>query len=526
MIDKSDYCEFVESELQRTMQVFNHLQGGRKWEMIKFEAANISKEYAWINKQKEKKQHFNMYRLLSNMQEELVNQEEINNVELVKNMERVKAEIDAYEKLRLERARFRSRAKWEVEGEKATSYYFNLERRNYIKKTMYVVKKANGALTKDYTEILNEQVEYFKTLYKKDENVKFDQINTSAVQVPPNVRNSYEKFITKEELFDGLMTHKPGKTPSLDGLSLKFYRKFWKILIDPYYDMLLEAFQTGLLSISAKRGLINLIPKSGKDDKILMSWRLITILNYDYKIYAKTIANRIDVMSPTLVSSCQTGFVKGRSIFTNTMKVREVVAYLNKKNLPGVIAIVDYEKCFDRLAYGSIARMLKFLGYGPEFVQMVMIMYNNFQVCTQNNGFLSQFLPKGRGVNQRCPASPGIYVQTSSLIEHLNQQKADVLKGISLGNLTLLLSQFADDTSAFLKYELLTIKAFCEILESMESQLGLKVSYNKTSLYRVGSLSKTDAELYTKKPLKWTIEDIETLGLIIPCDSSRTKRNV
>ena len=39
--------------------------------------------------------------------------------------------------------------------------FFNLEKRNYVNKTMYEVRTKSGKITKDYREILHEQVCFF-----------------------------------------------------------------------------------------------------------------------------------------------------------------------------------------------------------------------------------------------------------------------------------------------------------------------------------------------------------------------------
>ena len=108
--------------------------------------------------------------------------------------------------------------------------------------------------------------------------------------------------------------------------------------------------------------------------------------------------------------------------------------------------------------------------------------------------------------------SPGVYMQTCAIIEHLIQQNNDI-RGISLGGLEHILSQFADDTCAFLQFTPLAIDGFCCVLRTLENQLGLKVSYDKTALYRVGSLANSNAQCYTQFPLKWTNDNVKTLGI-------------
>ena len=117
--------------------------------------------------------------------------------------------------------------------------------------------------------------------------------------------------------------------------------------------------------------------------------RPITLLNCDYKIWAKTIANRLDSVSPYLIGNQQTGFMKGRSIFSNIRKTAEIVAHLNRSKQAGVIVQVDFEKCFDCVEFESIHKTFQYFGFGECFISMLMLLYSNLELCTINNGYTS-----------------------------------------------------------------------------------------------------------------------------------------
>ena len=55
---------------------------------------------------------------------------------------------------------FRSKARWIERGEKATNYFFNLEKRNYEKKVIQQLKLENGEIISDIKQI-NEEIESF-----------------------------------------------------------------------------------------------------------------------------------------------------------------------------------------------------------------------------------------------------------------------------------------------------------------------------------------------------------------------------
>ena len=160
--------------------------------------------------------------------------------------------------------------------------------------------------------------------------------------------------------------------------------------------------------------------------------------------------------------------------------------------------------------------MLQYFGAGDPFINLLFVLFTNFSLCTQSNGYTSELFPKRRGVNQGCPASPTVFIWAGELLAHLLENHRDI-QGISVNNLLALLSQFADDTGAYLKFDRLVISAFCNVLKRVEDNLGLKVSYDKTSLYRVGSITDSNARFYTEHELNWTNDDISTLGVTITC---------
>ena len=64
----------------------------------------------------------------------------------------------------------------------------------------------------------------------------------------------------------------------------------------------------GILSTTQRSGVLSLIPKENKLPHYLKNWRPLTLLNCDYKIFAKAIANRILKVLTNIISSDQNGF--------------------------------------------------------------------------------------------------------------------------------------------------------------------------------------------------------------------------
>ena len=134
------------------------------------------------------------------------------------------------------------------------------------------------------------------------------------------------------------------------------------------------------------------------------------------------------------------------------------------------------------MEFEAIRKTFEYFGFGENFFDMLMLLFGDIQLCTVNNGYFSELLTKSRGTRQGCPASPLIYTYCGEIMAHLIEQNKDI-RGISICNVENILAQFADDTSVYLQYELLCINAFLQTLENVEMQLGLKISYEKTTIY-------------------------------------------
>ena len=252
------------------------------------------------------------------------------------------------------------------------------------------------------------------------------------------------------------------------------------------------------LPTSTRRGMISLLPKAGKDQKFVKNKCSLTLLNTDYKVLANIFDNRLKTILPSIIDPCQTGFMKGRNIAHNMRKSLDIMEYCKGAKIPAVILSIDMQKAFDSIEYHAIYGSLKYFNFGQSFTQWVSLFFTEFQVCTQNLGYQSDWWTKSRSVNQGWPISPTLYLLIGELMTRkLKGNKG--IHGIKIGESEILLSQFADDTDIYLPFDKAVINKDIEVLTDIETNIGLKVSYDKTTIYRIGSIANTDAKCYTIK---------------------------
>ena len=154
LLEDQNFNEQMTNVLKGCIRSFSYLDVTNFWEVLKFEAANFAKNFAKERTENERVDKFKLYKSLGMLQEQVVKSDKVPRG-ILDNIEQVKMELDAYSTRDAQRAAFRCRQQWVQHGERSSKYYFGLEKRNAISKTMYIAKRQDGSLTKDYTEILN-----------------------------------------------------------------------------------------------------------------------------------------------------------------------------------------------------------------------------------------------------------------------------------------------------------------------------------------------------------------------------------
>lgn len=409
----------------------------------------------------------------------------------------------------------RSKERFYSEGERSSKYYFSLETHNARKKIMQRIRLQDGTTSSNQQKIMGAQFSFYRKLFKSNSNIKFNLINNTNRKITEQQRKELDKDLSLSELSLAVKEMPNNKTPGLDGLTIEVYKVFWERLGPIYFEAICKAKQRGSLHTDAKRGLITLLPKKDKDLIELTNWRPITLLTCDYKIIAKALAKRLQVVLPSIIDEDQTGFMKDRLISENIRKTIEVVQFTHDHKIPCIIMNLDYQKCFDYLEHTAIYGSLRYFSFGDKFIEWIRLMFTDIDLCNICNGFTTKWYKVERSVLQGSPLASFLYLLNGQILHDLIKNNADI-KGINVNGIELLMSQFADDTTLFLTFEKVNLEAVISTLGIVHDNTGLTVNYDKTSIYRVGSLAGSQAKIYTTKSFTWTNEPIKLLGIIIP----------
>ena len=252
---------------------------------------------------------------------------------------------------RTKAAILRSKAQWYCEGEKSTKYFLNLEKKRSAARNVTALLNEDGSLNTNPVKILDEQRKFYEQLYTPHKHAAFMYVNDGKyIKVSEEERESMEGLISLQEITTALKTSKRNRTPGSDGLPPEFYVMFWGELGPLLVEAANASYENGILFPSARQGLITCIPKKDKDSRVLKNVRPITLLNTDYKLIEKCLANRLKSVLMNLIHQDQKGFLPNRKIAANIWCILDIIDYINNEEQQnGLIISYDFEKCFDKI---------------------------------------------------------------------------------------------------------------------------------------------------------------------------------
>lgn len=138
-----------------------------------------------------------------------------------------------------------------------------------------------------------------------------------------------------------------GKSPGPDGFTAIYYKTFIHLFTDPLVVALNSMSQPREVTPGYLSAFITVLPESGKDPSKCASYRPISLLNLDVKIFAKILANRLRPHLQKLIGPEQVGFMPGREAKDNVIKSLLLIHLANSSDIEGFLLSTYAEKAFD-----------------------------------------------------------------------------------------------------------------------------------------------------------------------------------
>ena len=283
----------------------------------------------------------------------------------------------------------------------------------------------------------------------------------------------------------------------------------------------------------------SLLFKAGAHD-ILANYRPISVCPTVYKIFARCLADGLQTALPWLVDATQVACQEGKSCFTNTRYIQDLIHYCNTENRSGVLLFCDATKAFDRVQHGYLLRTMAAMRIPATFQRLYSLLLAGATTRVKVNGYLGAPISLRNGVRQGDPIAPLAFLLSLQPFLSMLHRSQSVgvsvpladgssrhcrLRGIEIpsadGSSTVCYpaAAMADDVAVAL-YDTHQFPVVKLIMDTHERASGGLNNWLKTFGLRLGPLAGS-----TALPLGWdpnwvtfSSDPVRYLGIYLGCD--------
>jgi sorting nexin-29 len=215
--------------------------------------------------------------------------------------------------------------------------------------------------------------------------------------------------ISIDELNMVLKNIKNRKTPGSDGINTELIKYAPQAFLYRFLDFTNICWRYGHIPTERNEAVIVPIFKKG-DRKDCNDYRVISLLNSGYKIYAKLIAQRLSTIADTMLLEEQNGFRINRSCIDGVFSTAQLIEKHREYNTPTYIAFIDYEKAFYTISRTKLWKALNSKGIPQHLIRAIKSLCVNTKInISMRNKTSANYRETKQGVKQGCPVSPILF---------------------------------------------------------------------------------------------------------------------
>ena len=170
------------------------------------------------------------------------------------------------------------------------------------------VYMEDGTIEKNPMKVVHVARDFFENKFK-GVNISHRHLEKFLNQLPVLEDEDIDRLNLMrpadfDELYDTVMSFQNGRLPSLDGLTIEFYKKTFEIIKHQLLNFVNDSIFGKPIPRKINTGILKLIYKDG-DKKDLSNYRPITLINVDLKIITKLFTNRLKPILAKVLHSDQ-----------------------------------------------------------------------------------------------------------------------------------------------------------------------------------------------------------------------------
>ncbi|KAM9311698.1 GLIPR1-like protein 2 [Gastrophryne carolinensis] len=350
------------------------------------------------------------------------------------------------------------------------------------------------------------------------ERIRQYLLRSNMAKITKEAAALIEAPINTGELAEAIKLTPGGKAPGPDGFTARYYKTFEPLLgprLVRAWNTILSEENPGAFSCRELEAHITVIHKPGKDPLSCKSYRPISLLNVDMKLYAKILANRLAPLIPQLVHLDQTGFVLNREARDNVIRAINVIHAAKTSGTPLMLLSTDAEKAFDRVSWPFLRESLRYIGLGDNMRRLIEALYTTPSARVRINGRLSDPVWIKNGTRQGCPLSPLLFALSLEPFLCTVRNDPDI-QGFVSRESTHKVAAYADDLLFFITNPSVSIPVLMREFETYGRLSYLKINFEKSEAMNVSLQRDLVGTLHQSFTFRWAKASLTYLGTQLP----------
>ncbi|XP_071902080.1 uncharacterized protein [Coffea arabica] len=265
----------------------------------------------------------------------------------------------------------KARVKWLQHGDRNSRYFHSVVKQRRFQSRIHKIQDSEGGWVMDDEGIGREAVRFFSNLFSADPVADFHLLDVIP-NLGDEINNTRLEEVPSLEEVKGVVFGMDGdSTAGPDGFSGKFFTVAWEVVAHDVYKAVVSFFCGAELPRFITATSIVLLPKV-MNPKDFTQFRPISVSNFLNKVISRILVARLSSVLPRIISTQQSGFVKGQSIADNYLLAQELMSDMGRKCRGGNLALkLDMAKAYDRVSWPFLIAVLRRFGFGERFIDMV-----------------------------------------------------------------------------------------------------------------------------------------------------------
>ena len=328
-------------------------------------------------------------------------------------------------------------------------------------------------------EIANLFNAYFASVFTQNDSLDDYTYVSSVDPVMTELTFTVNEVQTILERLDVTKATGPDRIPA------KLIRETATVIAPSLCKLFNKSLYTGALPQEWKEA--NVVPVFKKGDaEYAENYRPISLLPLVSKILERCVLNACKDRLSQMVTTCQHGFITGKSCTTNLVEVLDQIGSLLDKGSQIDMVYMDMSKAFDKVSHTRLLYKLRMFGFGGSLLEWFRSYLADRHQRVTVLGAASDPLLVSSGVPQGSILGPSLFLL------YVN----DLPDAIKTSNIAM----FADDTKIFKEIkssnDVTLLQADLNRLDGWSTASGLKFNESKCKLQSITRKIKPVASSY------------------------------